>query len=255
MRQTEGRIRSGWLAAAGAVALLAGCADYTNQQALDDPEAEADSLESFNRAMYGVHTAVDGVVIRPVTFVYRSVVPESGRTMVSNFLRNLASPISFANSVLQGDVDNSFGTFWRFAINSTIGIGGLFDVADEAGLRHRDNDFGQTLAVWGVGSGSYLFLPVLGPGTGRDTLGRAVDMVFNPLTWAEESWPVYVQGGMTVIDRRSANYTLIEDISQTSLDPYATFRSGYLQRRTVEIKKARAASPLFKNTTAPVKQP
>lgn len=220
---------------------LTGCADYTNPRSVaSGNEKQADSQEGLNRAMFDVNNAIDTVVLRPITVAYRTVVPEEGRTMVSNFVRNLGSPVTFVNSILQGDQQNTFATFWRFAINSTVGIGGVFDVAAEAGLRNRDADFGQTMAVWGVGSGPYVFIPVIGPSTLRDTVGRVVDIFFNPLVYLDEAWPIYAQAGITLLDRRSQAHTLIDDTFRTSLDPYATFRSGYLQRRSAEIARARA---------------
>lgn len=224
---------------------LAGCADYTNQRALSDPEAEVDPNEGFNRAMYSFNYGLDTVVIRPVTSVYRFIVPETGRESVSNFVHNLGTPVFLVNSILQGDQENTFAVFWRFIINSTVGIGGLFDVASEAGLYARDADFGQTLAVWGVDSGPYTVLPVFGPGTLRDSFGRIVDIFFNPSVYAGDDWISYAQAGITIIDARSRNYDLINEIYRNSLDPYATFRSGYLQRRASEISKAKRihASP------------
>lgn len=220
---------------------LSSCADYTNQANVSRLEQQPDSLEGFNRAMGAVNTGLDKAVIRPVTVGYRFVVPETGRTMVSNFVKNIYSPVVFANSVMQGDQENSFGTFWRFVLNTTVGIGGLFDVAGSAGLKTRDADFGQTLAVWGVPSGPYLVLPIFGPGTLRDSFGRGVDIALNPVTWANEDWYGYTLAGMTIVDRRNANFKAIDDIYRTSLDPYVTFRSAYLQRRTYEINQARQA--------------
>lgn len=226
-----------WALALASATLLGACADYTNQAALN-ADVEADPLEGFNRAMFGVNTALDKAVIRPVTYVYRGVVPEGGRESVSNFVNNIYSPVVLANSVLQGDQENSFATFWRFVVNTTFGIGGLFDVASTAGLKNRDADFGQTLAVWGAGSGPYLVLPILGPGTLRDSFGKGVDILINPVTWADEEWYGYALAGVTIVDTRSRNFTAIDDVYRTSLDPYVTFRSGYLQRRAREIRQA-----------------
>lgn len=219
---------------------LSACADFTNQKVLDDADANPDSNESFNRAMYSVHNAVDTVLLRPVATGYRFVMPEKGREMVSNFVHNLGSPVFFANSVLQGDVNNSFATFWRFVVNTTMGVGGLFDVASSAGLKARDADFGQTMAVWGVPSGSYVFVPVMGPGTMRDSFGRVVDFMWNPSFWARDNGWTYAQTAITIVDKRSQVYTLVDDVNRTSVDPYATFRSGYLQKRVSEIRTALA---------------
>lgn len=252
MMINKGRAAKMMLAAL-ATTTLVGCADYTTQQGLKAPESEMDSNEGVNRFFYAVNNAIDAVLIKPITYVYRSIVPETGREMVSNFVHNLGSPVYFGNSVLQGDVENSFAVFWRFALNTTVGVGGLFDVAESNGLRARDADFGQTMAVWGVPSGDYTFVPVFGPGTVRDTFGRLVDLAMNPSFWAKDNWYGYAQAGITILDTRSRNYTLIEDTKRTSLDPYATFRSGYMQRRTAEIRKAQAVHQ--KGNAAPAQKP
>jgi phospholipid-binding lipoprotein MlaA len=233
-----------WRKAGGGVLVAAmlsitACADYTNQQALSNPDADMDSGESINRVMFDIHTGIDKIALKPITDVYRFLVPDPGKRMVSNFVRNIGSPVTFFNSVMQGDQENTFATFWRFIINSTFGIGGLFDVASEAGLKNRQADFGQTMAVWGIDSGPYTFLPLFGPGTVRDTLGRIPDVLMDPLTWYYRSWPEYTEAGLAAVNARSSNYTVIQDTYRTSLDPYATFRSGYLQRRTSEINRAK----------------
>jgi len=227
-----------FILAAGLLALAA-CADYTNEKALNDPDANSDPYEGFNRAMFGVNKALDTVLVKPVTDVYRFIVPETGRKMVDNFVSNLETPVVLVNSVLQGDQENTFATFWRFALNSSVGIGGLFDVASEGGLHNRSADFGQTMAVWGVGSGPYTYVPIFGPGTIRDSFGRIVDIAFNPLVWVHPTWYSYAQAGVTIVDRRSVYYNLIDDTYKSSLDPYATFRSGYLQKRTSDITKVK----------------
>jgi len=221
--------------------MLAGCADFTNPQALNEPMSKADPGERLNRGMFFVHTFLDNMAIRPVTSVYRGVMPDYGKQRVSAFVHNLGSPVYFANSVLQGDVDNSFAVLWRFVLNTTVGLGGIFDVASEAGLRADDRDFGETLAVWGFGSGEYTFLPVFGPGTMRDSIGRFVDILWNPSLWMHEEWPGYAQAGLTIVDTRSRHWNTIEDIYRNSLDPYATFRSAYLQKRTATITKLKAS--------------
>ncbi len=226
------------------------CADYTSQnrpvtvsgEAPEDiRDVNADPWEGFNRAMFRVNQALDTVIIRPLAYVYRSVVPDPGRKAVSNVLSNLGEPVDFFNSVFQGDVQNSFATFWRFAINTTVGIGGINDVATSAGLTARDADFGQTLALCGVNSGPYLYLPFFGPSTVRDAGGRGVDIALDPLTYTggDWEWVSYARGGATAIDFRAQNMKLIDDINRTSLDPYVTYRSVFLQRRTAEIAKAR----------------
>lgn len=202
---------------------------------------ENDPWEPLNRGLYKVSYVIDGTVLKPITQVYRGVVPEQGQTMVHNFVENLASPITFANSVLQGDAENSLATLWRFLINSTVGVAGLFDVATSIGLTNRKTEFGQTLALYGVESGPYVFLPILGPSNVRDSLGRIVDAFTHPAMYVESDAAAITLWGVTAIDTRSQNYDLLEDVYRTSLDPYATFRSGYTQKRNSANKKAGAA--------------
>lgn len=243
---------------AASVSPLAACATQP-QQLSEEAQAEAldkDPWEPFNRAMFSVNNVLDGLILRPLASIYRGIVPEPGRNAVSRVLENLRSPVDFANSVLQGDPQNSFAVFWRFTINSTVGLGGIFDVAgEEAGLTARNADFGQTMAVYGMQSGPFLFLPILGPSSLRDATGRAVDMAFDPVTYAGDKyeWTAYAKAGANAIDFRARNMKLLDDINNTSLDPYATFRSGYIQRRNAEIRKAlesRAQQPAAAPATA-----
>lgn len=203
--------------------------------------SENDPWEPFNRGMYRLNYVIDGLVLKPITQVYRGVMPERGQTMVHNFVINLEEPITFGNSVLQGDPENSFTSLWRFLLNSTIGVGGLFDVASEVGLKGRVTDFGETLALYGVESGPYLFLPILGPSGARDGIGRVADAFMHPAMYVDGNGTSIALWSITAVDTRSDKYDLIEDIQKTSLDPYVTFRSYYTQHRANNIKKARAA--------------
>lgn len=204
-------------------------------------DRENDPWEPFNRGMYRMNYVIDGLILKPITQVYRGVVPERGQKMVHNFVLNLQEPMVFGNSVLQADPHNSFTALWRFLLNSTIGIGGLFDVASDLGLIERRTDFGQTLALYGVESGPYLFLPVLGPSNGRDGIGRVADAFMHPAMYVDSTGASIALWTITAVDTRSDNWDVIEDIQKTSLDPYVTFRSAYTQKRANDIKKARAA--------------
>jgi phospholipid-binding lipoprotein MlaA len=138
-------------------------------------------------------------------------------------------------------VQNTFATFWRFVINSTFGIGGIFDVASEAGLKNRTADLGQTFGVHGADAGPYIMIPIMGPSNVRDALGRVGDIFFFPPNYSSE-WAVPLSiGAVSAVDARSNNMELIDGVYRSSLDPYATFRSGYMQRRVAEIKKAKEA--------------
>ncbi len=227
------------LVIAGMLALSA-CSHAPQSAASVEQASQDDPLEPMNRAIFQFNQAVDTVALRPVTQLYREVVPEKGRELVSNFVDNLNMPVSFFNSVVQLDPENSFKSFWSFFVNTAFGVGGLFDVASEIPLKPRETDFGHTLAIYGADAGSYLVLPLLGPSTVRDGIGRGVDIAVEPYRYFE-----YFQDGADtaftatqVIDARSRNMTLIDDVFRTSLDPYSTFKSGYLQRRNAEIRKA-----------------
>jgi phospholipid-binding lipoprotein MlaA len=224
------------LLAAALLTTLAACAN--NGGKMDAASlAERDPHQGFNRTMYDVHVAIDSAVVEPVTSAYRYVVPETGRDMVTNFLENLNSPVTLANAALQGDTENAFATFWRMVINTTVGVGGLFDVAETAPLTNKKTDFGMTLAKADADSGDYLFLPILGPGTTRDYVGRIVDIFFDPMTYVDpQGWNI-AEKSLMIVDKRSQNTKVLDDIERTSVDPYATIRAGYLQKRASDIKK------------------
>lgn len=230
----------------GSLLMLSACSDITNTPGasnMDDEgysyvSVEEDPLEGFNRGAFATHKFIDQNIVSPVAQAYNYVVPQEGRDVVSNILDNLAAPVSFVNAVLQGDAETSFATFWRFMLNSTLGFAGAYDFAkEEVGLTAREADFGQTLAYYGANSGPYLFLPVFGPTTLRDGTGRGVDLLFNPVTWAEgNKWSI-VQGVAKGLTFRSENMRTIDDIYNNSIDPYATMRSAYLQRRASELRE------------------
>ncbi len=222
------------LAMVAAAALLA-----TACAAVDG--SENDPWEPFNRGMYRMNDVIDGLVLKPITQIYRGVIPEPGQKAVHNFVLNLQEPITFGNSVLQADPQNSFTSLWRFLLNSTVGVGGLFDVASAVGLIERRTDFGQTLALYGIESGPYLFLPILGPSSARDGLGRIADAFMHPASYVDNTGTSVALWTITAVDTRSDLFDVIEDVRKSSLDPYVTFRSAYSQRRANDIKKARAA--------------
>lgn len=193
-------------------------------------EDQGDPWEGFNRNLFAVHEGVDEAVIEPVARGYRAVTPGVFRQGVRNVLRNLRGPVIFANDVLQGEFSRAGTTAGRFVINSTVGVVGVFDPATPMGLERHDEDFGQTLAVWGVDSGPYIFVPLLGPTTVRDTFGKIVDVAFDPLTWAEFDEVDNVRLTRTVMSGLSAREQVLEtvdDIRRDSLDPYVTIRTSY----------------------------
>jgi phospholipid-binding lipoprotein MlaA len=203
----------------------------------------SDPWEGFNRDLFAVHEAVDQAVLEPVARGYRAVTPRPLRTGVLNFVRNLRGPVIFANDVLQGEVARAGVTAARFGVNTTIGIGGIFDPASSLGLERHDEDFGQTLAVWGVDSGPYVFIPLLGPSTVRDAFGRVVDNALDPLTWAdgEDSDELRLSRGvLTALSTREQLLDPVDDVRANSVDPYASFRSSYLLLRESAVQNGRS---------------
>lgn len=193
-------------------------------------EAQGDPWEDVNRNLFAVHESVDQAVLEPVARGYRAITPRPVRQGVLNFLRNLRGPVIFANDVLQGEIGRAATTAARFGVNTTVGIAGVFDPATSMGLDRHDEDFGQTLAVWGVDSGPYIFVPLLGPTNVRDGAGRIVDIAFDPLTWAEFDEVDELRIGRTVmggIATRELVLDTVDDIRRDSVDPYVTIRTSY----------------------------
>jgi phospholipid-binding lipoprotein MlaA len=202
--------------------------DYLNER----PAGVHDPIEGFNRGVFAFNRGFDTVLLRPVSKTYDFLIPKFGQRRVTDFLNNLNAPVVFLNSVLQGDSQNSFVSLWRFIINSSFGVFGLFDIATPFGMPMRhEEDFGQTLAVWGAGSGAYVMLPLFGPSNVRDALALPVDIFSNPFTYLFNLWVNIAWSGTQAVDTRTRLGQVIDQTYETSLDPYATFRSLYLQRR------------------------
>ncbi len=215
---------------------LSGCATVPEGSGPSDPN---DPFERTNRAVFDASLRADRYVVLPVAKLYRHAIPRPVRESIRHFLNNLNSPVIFTNDVLQGQLERAGITAARFGINTTFGVGGLFEVAEGWGLPRHDEDFGQTLAVWGVGEGPYLFLPIIGPGNPRDLAGWGVDFLFDPLTFVHwgDKWPVpYARFGIDMIDVRERNIETLDDIQKTTLDFYASIRSLYRQTRNNEIR-------------------
>ncbi len=205
-----------------------------------------DPLEKINRKVYVFNDYFDIYFLEHVAIFYRKGVPQNARNSIRNFLVNLSLPISAVNSFLQGKVDNGLATFSHFLINSTVGLGGVFNVAGEKGIRYKPEDFGQTLGHYGVKSGAYLVLPFLGPSSARDLGGTISDKSVNPLEFnflkvggSRNLIDVRYRLGLAAtsgIDKRESLIDILDDIRTESFDPYATIRSAYLQKRFTDIK-------------------
>lgn len=209
---------------------LGGCA--TSVYDVNDP------WEPMNRGLFKFNKGIDTAIIKPAAQGYGKL-PRSARNSLRNFVRNLREPIVFVNDVLQAKPITAGKTASRFLLNSTFGLAGLMDVATDMGLEYHSEDFGQTLAVWGVPAGPYFYVPVLGPLPPRDLVGYLVDILTNPLTWVGEPTAGYVQTGRMLIDGiddRERALDTLDNLEETSLDFYATIRSLYRQNREFLIR-------------------
>ncbi|MEC6997131.1 MAG: VacJ family lipoprotein [Pseudomonadota bacterium] len=220
--------------------LITNCSVNENYSVIDKtPEAE-DPWENLNRGTFAFNQKFDKYLLSPVAKGYRFIFPSEIRTGVRNFLSNLSEPWTSVNSILQGDFTNTGNAIARFLINSTAGILGIFDVATEIGFEKQKEDFGQTLAVHGVGPGPYLMLPFLGPSTLRDALGKITSLYADPVTLAlerndKDQW-IWIGMAVKGVDFREQNLEKIDNLNATSVDFYATLRSLYLERRSSMIR-------------------
>ena len=231
---------------------MAGCA---TAPPADDPDGVAafkeanDPLEPLNRAIFAVNRQLDRFLLRPVAEVYRTVLPMPVRDSVRNVLNNLRSPANFANDMLQGESDRAGKSATRFAVNSTVGLGGIIDVADsnilgdDEPIPYHGEDFGQTLAVWGLGEGPYLVLPLLGPSSPRDAVGLVGDSLMDPISYIvpNEKRLAFslARFGARGIDTRSRHIETLDEIEHTAIDFYVTIRSLYRQQRRSGIANGR----------------
>lgn len=198
----------------------------------------ADPYEGFNRQMYGFNEGLDRVVLEPAARGYRAVTNEPVRKGVSNFVGNLGEPVVFANEVLQFKIGGAAETLGRFVVNSTVGIVGIFDPATSMGLEKSREDFGQTLGYWGMASGPYLVLPVIGPSSPRDAFGLGVDALANPLNYAEFDGDTATRIGTSALGGLAAREEALEtvdDVRETRLDPYTTLRRFHVRNRAAQI--------------------
>lgn len=206
-----------------------------------DRLAERDPLQRVNRGVFSANMFADRIVVKPVAKAYRTVAPKPARQGISNFFRNVEEPFSFINNLLQGQGDRALRNLGRFVVNSTIGIGGLFDPATRHGIKAAPEDLGQTFAAWGMNGGPFLMLPLFGPSTMRDGVGFGIAQFADPyracLTYC--GLPHRMPLALTATQLISTRSELIENgadaFLQSSLDPYAAMRSAYLQGRRAEI--------------------
>lgn len=201
------------------------------------PADDRDSLEGMNRFFFGVNDVLDRWVVVPIAHVYRFLMPETLRGMIRNGFQNLNEPVVAINDLIQGDLGDAGTAMGRFAVNSTVGVLGLFDVAKRIDLEKHHADFGQTLHSYGVGSGTYVVLPLLGPSTVRDAGGSVVDTFLNPLTYLLDiESRLYLAGGQILV-KREALLDESADLRAGSVDYYAAVRSAWFQNREAELRK------------------
>ena len=224
------------------IALSSPSGSAPDSAASEDADLEEyDPWEKFNEKTFAFNYNMDKYVLKPAAKGYNAIMPDMFQTMIDNAFTNLRMPIRFVNKVLQGRLLDATKEMGRFLINSTLGIGGLFDVArQEMKLAPQEADFGQTLGIWGIGPGPYLVLPLFPPLTVRDSVGYAFDGSLNILSYYIPFFPE--QFGMSALDRvndRSRNLDLFRGIEEATVDLYSSVRNAYLQRRQRLIKERR----------------
>jgi len=248
----SGLLGFSWMARAGTMvpaavlilllSLTGGCAIAPNPvdvEAVVEFNALNDPAEPANRAVFDVNRGLDAAVLKPVATIYRDNMPVFIQHRITAVLDNLRAPVTFVNDVLQGELERAVNTVIRFVLNSSLGILGLNDIATDMGIDGHDEDFGQTLAVWGVSSGPYVMLPLFGPSNPRDAIGMAVDFLFDPFSaWASRTgrdFAVYARSSTRAVDLRATHMDNLDNLEKSSLDFYASIRSLYRQRRAGEI--------------------
>ncbi|MEA3413584.1 MAG: VacJ family lipoprotein [Pseudomonadota bacterium] len=214
-----------WACLLPPLVLLAGCSTSPKSGPVYDP------WENFNRDVYKFNRELDRVILKPVADGYVKITPHSVRKSVGNFFTNMTGPNVVLNDLLQGKPGQGFEDTMRFVFNSTFGIGGLFDVATEKGLIQHEEDFGQTLGVWGFPPGPYLMVPLFGPFTTRELPGAAVSYFTYPLFLVDDPRITLPLAGLGFVDLRARSEAALQFVDEAAVDPYVFTREAYLQRR------------------------
>lgn len=213
-----------------AALVLGGCA--TTDPDFADPR---DPLEDFNRSMFDFNDMLDRTVLKPLGKGYNAIVPKPVNRGVTNFFNNLDDVTSAVNNLLQFKIGRALSDVGRVAVNTTVGVGGLFDVASNLDLPKYGEDFGQTLGSWGIASGPYLVLPGLGPSSTRDGVGVVIDWFTDPLNYVEDDAVRWTLRGLDVVDTRADLINATRVLDQAALDPYSFVRDAYLQKRHSDV--------------------
>ncbi len=219
--------------------LLVGCAVRSPDEDASDP------LEPLNRAIYKFNDTLDRAVLKPVAEGYQEFIPSPVRKGVRNFFFNINEPFTIVNNALQGKPGHAAGDTMRLIFNTTFGVFGLFDVATGWGLEPHEEDFGQTLGVWGVGEGWFLMLPLLGPSTGRDVPGVALEYKFDPVNYMTSGVTRYSLTGLQFISARAELLSASEVLDEAAVDPYLQVREAFRQKRWNEIHDGDPPEPDF----------
>jgi phospholipid-binding lipoprotein MlaA len=212
------------------LAILGGCA--SQPITLTDPEQ--DPWEAYNRKIFSFNMKLDDAVARPVAEGYNAIIPEKPRRGIRNFFVNLSYPVTFLNLVLQGKFEDSLTATGRFLMNSTVGVLGVVDVATKVEIPDYDEDFGQTLAVWGWKNSRYLVMPVFGPYTVRDFIGRSFYGYFHPISYVAREYNNYIPMVVDIIALRAELLPFQAELDAAN-DPYILVRDAYLQNREYRI--------------------
>lgn len=227
-----------------AVLILTGCATSLKDQQYDD-QISSDPYAKINRSVYAFNDALDKAILKPAATAYDSGLPSFFQTGVENFISNLGEPISFVNNLLQLKIDDSLSTVARFAFNSTLGIGGIIDISTGLGIEEQEEDFGQTLAYWGVKPGPYLYLPFLGPSNLRDAISMVPDFAVINSDSIEVVSDTALNTSTVVIDAINTRAQLLplDKLIEQQIDPYSFIKSAYEQNRISEIYDGNPPDP------------
>jgi len=213
---------------------LSGCASTGNPR---------DPLEGFNRAVFTFNDKLDQVALKPAATLYEKVLPEFAQAAVGNFFGNISDVWTMANSFMQGKVHQGLDGFMRIAVNTTFGLGGVIDMSSYAGLTKHNEDFGQTLGYWGVGSGPFVMLPLFGPSTIRDAAGLPVDFAGNLWSYVTPVSTRNIGAGVRVVDERAALLDASGLLEDAALDRYQFVRDAWMQRRQSQVLDGESSPP------------
>lgn len=227
----------------------AGSKDNTPTANAAEEETINDPLEPINRIFFALNRVIDTVVLKPVAVVYSTVLPTPVQNGIGNFIQNLASPIYFLNHALQGNPEAAAKTALRFLMNTTMGLGGILDAGAELGYPETPTGFADTLGVWGVDTGPYLMLPIIGPSSFRGATGFAGDYYSNPFSYIfakkrhhhKRRWMLYALTGTETVHNRSKVIGPLDDLEKNSADYYASIRSIHLQQQQYKVAQLKAA--------------